>query len=256
MVSTLLDSRWFALIYLIILLFFVTGGILLSLKFNLLRETTGRSSPLFAPILSFFSLLLAFSLSSSAVSNKERASLIHQHADAIFDLNNMSLLFNDSIKSRVKQYTIHCIELKLEASRLHGAARSAIDVKSFWLNEKFLRWMLVMGKSSLVFHSEANLVADNVNKIMALDNKLHYSNQDRTPVVVMLLLLLCSWIIGFLLGLGYNIFRNLYYLGPLIFISLTSLTVLAIQDMDNPYSGIIKPPYDTYANMLRNINDE
>jgi len=256
MATELLDSKWFPLIYLAILIISIVIGIALSVKLGLHQQVDWRSAPLFAPILSFFSLLLAFTLSLSASSNKERANLIHQHADALSDLNQKSFLLNDTLRASVKEYVINCFTLKMQASKLHGAARQAMDVKSFWVNEKFLKKMVVFRKSGVRFQEEASIVADNVNKIMALDNQLHYSNQDRTPVIVMILLLLCSWAIGFLLGLGHAIFRKYYFMGPAIFMTLTSLTVMAIQDMDTPHTGIIKPPYDIYGTMLRNIDEE
>ncbi|GAO41116.1 hypothetical protein FPE01S_01_01280 [Flavihumibacter petaseus NBRC 106054] len=225
-------------------------------RMHLHEHMEWTSNNLSGAVISFFSLLLAFSLSSSAGSNKERTRLIHQHADAIGRLYRKSFLLNDSVKASIKSYAVQCLNLKIRSSQLHGDARRHIDSASFWLNENYLKSITRIKNANAEDQQVARLIADEVQAIMALDNNIHYSNQERTPAMVMLLLMVGSLMVGFLMGLGRYHFRQRKYLGPTLFLFLSTMTVLAIQDMDNPHTGMIRPPYDVYQDALNEINND
>jgi len=116
--------------------------------------------------------------------------------------------------------------------------------------------MSLLARSNERSHTGAKSITDEMSRIIDLDAQVHYSNQERTPAVVMMLLLICSWTIGFMMGMSGVLFRKRYYLGPILFTSLTSLTVLIIQDMDNPHQGFVRPPYGIYRDLLDEIKAE
>ena len=257
MLAKLMDSNWFPLIYLLVLICMVLVGIGLSKKLRVAESEDWRSKSLATVIISFFSLVLAFTLSSSAESNKSRISILQQHRGAIANLYRQSFLFDDSLHRSVKEYAIHAIELKLAAVSLNSAQSTReLYRKSELFNNTYLRSVSELARTSSQSYTGARSITDEMSKIIDLDAQVHYRNQERTPAPVMLLLLICSWTIGFLMGMSGVLFRKRYYLGPIIFTSLTSLTVLIIQDMDNPHQGFVKPPYLIYQDLLDEIKAE
>ena len=257
MLAQLIDSNWFSLIYLLVLIMMVIAGIAFSRRLDLEDSPEWKSAGLLNAIIGFFSLLLAFTLSSSSNSNKARISFMQQHRGAIASLYRQSFLFDDSLHQSVKNYAISAIEIKL-AAMSNNSAQSIreLDRKSALLNNTFLRSMSVLARDSSQLHTGARTIIDKVNKIIDLDAEVHYSNQERTPGTVILLLLICSWTVSFLMGFLGVLFRKRYYLGPIIFTVLTSLTVLIIQDMDNPHRGLLRPPYEIYEDLLNEIKSE
>lgn len=253
MLADLLNSKWFSLIYLLVLIGMVVAGVLLSHKLRAAETTDGKSLGLLGYIISFFSLLLAFTLSSSSDSNKARISFMQQHRGAIASLYRQSYLFDDSLRHSVKEYTIKALELKLAEANAPIQSSTQLYRKALLYNNTYLRSMQTFVRNNPQSDLGARSVIDEVEKIIDLGSQVHFSNQKRTPTAVMVLLLLSSWAIGFLMGLSGYLFRQRYYLGPIIFTSLTSLTVLIIQDMDNPHRGFVRPPYSLYQDLLEEI---
>jgi hypothetical protein len=257
MLSQLMDSNWFPLIYLLVLICMVITGIALSRKLRIEESEDWKSNGLLNAIIGFFSLLLAFTLSSSSDSNKERINFIQQHRGAIANLYRQSFLFDDSLRRSVKEYAINAIEIKLSAIHINSTQSiRELYRKSELFNITYLRSMSELARTNSQSHTGARSITDEMSKIIDLDAKVHYSNQERTPAVVMLLLTIGSWTIGFLMGMTSVLFRKRYYLGPIIFTVLTSLTVLIIQDMDNPHHGVVRPPYYIYQDLLDEIKAE
>ena len=254
MLAQLMDSNWFPLIYLTVLICMVVTGVIVSKKFGV-TESVQWSHTLTSVIISFFSLLLAFTLSSSSDSNKARISALQQHRGAIANLYRQSFLFDDSLRRSVKDYAIKAIEIKLSALSVNSfQSTRELYKRSLVFNTTYLRSISALAKDDHHPHVGTRSIIDEMNKIIDLDAQLHYKNQERTPSVVMLLLLIGSWTIGFLMGATGVFFKKRYYIGPIIFTTLTSLTVMIIQDMDNPHRGVVKPPYEIYKDLLDEIN--
>src|SRR4030095_2122234 len=234
MLAELMDSNLFPLICLLVLICMVLVGIALSKKLRVAESEDWKSKSLVSAIIGFYLLLLAFTLSSYSESNKARISILQQHRGAIANLYRQSFLFDDSLHRSVKEYAIKAIEIKLSVDTINSAPYiKELHRKSAFFNNTYLRSISTLARNDSQSHLGLKSISDEMNKIINLDAQVHYRNQERTPAPVMLLLLICSWTIGFLMGMGGVLFRKKYYLGPIIFTVLTSLTVLIIQDMDN-----------------------
>ena len=254
MLAELMDSSWFPEIYLLVLICMVAGGILLSRKWRVAESREDwRSAGLLNAIISFFSLLLAFTLASSSESHKTRINFLQQHRGAIAGLVRQSFLFNDSLRRSVREYAIKALEIKLAAPATPAESIRDLYRSSALHNYAYLRSMSLLVRENSPLHSGARTIATEMGKIIDLDAQVHFSNQERTPTIIMTLLLIVSWTIGFLMGFTGVLLRKRHYLGPIIFTCLTSLTVLIIQDMDNPNQGLVRPPYEIYRDLLVEI---
>lgn len=257
MLAQLIDSNWFPLIYLVVLICMVITGVVVSKKLGVTESADWKSHTLISVIISFFSLLLAFTLSSSADSNKARINALQQHKGAIAGLYRQSFLFDDSLRRSVKDYAMKAIEIKSSAISVNSTEATREQYRrSSIFNTTYLRSISGLVKDDSRPHVGTRSIIDEMNKIIDLDELLHYRNQERTPAAVMLLLLIGSWTIGFLMGAIGVFFRKRYYMGPIIFTTLTALTVLIIQDMDNPHRGFVKPPYEIYKDLQDEINQD
>lgn len=257
MLAELMDANWFPYMYLTVLICTVLVGIGLSYKLRIAESNIWKSKSLVSAIIGFFSLLLAFTLSSSSNSDKSRTNFMQQHRGALANLYRQSFLFDDSLHRSVKDYILKAIDYKLAGVTNNSAGSiRELDRKASILNNTYMRSMSVIAKNNPAANSGARAIADAMNKIIDLDAQVHYSNQERTPAIVMMLLLLVSWAIGLFMGISGVLFKNKYYLGPIIYTCLTSLTVLIIQDMDNPHQGLVRPPYDIYMDLMTEIKAE
>lgn len=101
--------------------------------------------------------------------------------------------------------------------------------------------------------SQQRYYVDKINAAITLDYRIQYSALERTPTVIIILLVVGSFLVGLLIGFTNGFSDHLQVLVPAIFFLLTTLTISAILDMDNPSFGIIRPSYNNYENMLQLI---
>ena len=92
--------------------------------------------------------------------------------------------------------------------------------------------------------------ADQLNKISECFDQIRasfiinaYSYTERAPSLVMFLLVTMSLLIGFLVGFMNAIKSKIHYVVPIIYFVIVALTMMVITDLNNPFSGLIKPNY-------------
>lgn len=182
--------------------------------------------------------------------------LVHQHADAIGKLYRESRFLDDSLRLQVKQFLIRLLEIKKESIKVTAIKRPLLDEKSNQLTAAFWEFIIQVAKNDTNKNNEARIVANEIHSIISLNYRIQYSNQERTPSLIMILLIFGSWLIGLLVGFTNGFTPEHHFLVPIIFLILSSLTVLIIRDLDNPNSGLIRPGYNNYVNMLNQIKDQ
>jgi len=76
-----------------------------------------------------------------------------------------------------------------------------------------------------------------------------YSYDERTPPIVIFLLVISSWLIGLLVGFLNGFHKSKHILVPLLYFIMVSLTMQAIRDLDNPAKGGIRPQYSNLQDL-------
>jgi hypothetical protein len=76
---------------------------------------------------------------------------------------------------------------------------------------------------------------------------------ERTPLPIMVTLILLSFTIAFLVGFMNSFQEMPNYMIPVIFFVITVLMVTGIRDLDNPSGGLITPQYDDLEDIQRFI---
>ena len=153
MLAELMDSNWFPLIYLLVLIGMILFGIGLSQKLRVAESEEWKSNGLLSAIIGFFSLLLAFTLSSSSESNKARISILQQHRGAIANLYRQSFLFDDSLHRSVKEYAIKAVEMKLSIDTINSAQSiRELYRRSALFNNTYLRSISALARNDSQSH--------------------------------------------------------------------------------------------------------
>ena len=81
-----------------------------------------------------------------------------------------------------------------------------------------------------------------------------YFFKERTPLTIMLLLIVSSWISGVLVGFISGFYSQRNYLVPAIFILLVTFTMHTIRDLDNPHKGSVNASFANLENLKQAIN--
>ncbi|HWV72780.1 MAG TPA: hypothetical protein VN040_13725, partial [Pseudosphingobacterium sp.] len=75
-----------------------------------------------------------------------------------------------------------------------------------------------------------------------------------TPALILSILILFSLLIGFLLGFLRGMLHTKMHISAIIFAVMSYIILYAIQDLDNPSMGIIKPDFTDIKN-IRELYD-
>lgn len=235
MFYALIDTEWFSFLFPVLLLSSIVIGHFLAKR---REKKTGRPagfSGVESAVIGFFALLISFTLASAGNSYKERISLIHQQSSHLAQLYRAAMDKPDSVKASVAQFLLTHIKIQTTNSL------SAADFEESTLqqignnNARFLEQMKQSGQLQAML-PVFNSVSDQTYKLV-------YSYDERLPQVLMFLLVLASLLIAVLVGFMNRSNVQRHYLTSFIYLVLVVLTLQAIRDLNNPFTGNIKPGY-------------
>lgn len=253
---TLFDFSYFDFIYILTLIISVASGYLFARYRYFKKQRLWKNSGVENAIIGFYGLLLSFTLVQSGVSNKDRIGYIHQEADALSTIYRESFFLRDSTRQEMQQAVMVIMELNLKAGKadaeelilIYTAINDAYD--DTWAKVREIV------REKTVDSETMEVIKDGLNRAIAVNYKIQYSHQERTPMRIMILLIVGSWLVGILIGFTNGFNEEHHFLVPIIFISLTGLTLLAIRDLDNPASGVIRPSYQNYEDLIKDIRQK
>ena len=217
------------------------------------KEISWNASGVESAIISFYGLLLSFTLLSSGNTTKDRLDLVHQHADALSGLYLESAFLDDSLRALLRAYVDKTLQIKIAYHKAPESEQLRLEKEADNLNRTLWRTLTVTGRKNKPLRAEVSRISPVVHRATALDYRTFYSNHDRLPVTVITLVVLGAWLVGILIGFTNGFNREHHLLVPLIFIVLTGLTILTILDLNNPSLGQIRPSYENYAGLLQYI---
>jgi hypothetical protein len=203
-----------------------------------------KASGVESGMLSFFGIVLSFSLFIAGNANRERNSIIHEHATSLEVLYNEALFASDSVRALITQDVLTLIELKI---KLEGADGKDID-SILNLSESEHIKMRAKLKALMPVVEErlmGRLIAA-MSEVASLHYRIKQSYMDHAPIQIVLMLLTGSLLVGIMVGLMEGANSNGNYHVIVSFYFLTLFIVLAIHDMDNPDSGTIRPSFESY----------
>lgn len=251
--QSIFESSWLTALYPFLLFASVAGGYFFARNRYYKKQRIWKPSGTENAIIGFYGLLLSFTLLSSGNANRERNNLVHQHADALSAIFRESELSDDSVKRGFVDRITEILSMKVMSDNNIMNRDTTNDMQTDSLYNKLIQDVKRMGRMQLLNASESRFYMDKIHTAIALDYRIQYSELERTPITIMVLLIIGSLLIGILIGFTNGFNEEHHFLIPFIFLILTSLTIVTIRDLDNPAVGLIRPSYKNYENMLRDI---
>jgi hypothetical protein len=240
----LIDSAWFAIGYPVILMLSIYTGVWYCKRFFLRKDKAWKNIGIENGILAIFGLLLSFSLLISGNSAKERVVMVHQSGDAMTMLYRKSKLCDDTVRNEIRNYLSQYITIILDHPAPVKKEKYILIAKLDSIDKRLDEHLISYGKEH---PSEMHLVNDLIqqSEIMgSVSYRLLYSYGERTPSIVVFILVILSCLIGFFIGFLNSVHLNKNILIPFLFWIITSLMIYAIRDLDNPGKGFIKPSFE------------
>ena len=239
--TAITNSTWFYFVYPLLLIGSIFLGALIAKHKYHKKSITWKPAGLETSIVSIFGLILSFTLNSSNTEYRNRTANLNSEADVAAQMRRASLFMDSSMCHEVKQYLIKFTAVHANINDNHWTHEKMLDTVAH-INGDFVNYLQGMYKDSTVNKDQLGTLLRYHNNLCTHFYKNAFSYTERTPSTIMFLLIVGSLLIGLLVGFM-NTFTLGYrsYLLPILYIFLTSLSILGICDMDNPKTGLIQP---------------
>ncbi|HLK30170.1 MAG TPA: hypothetical protein VKT28_16430 [Puia sp.] len=242
-----IDSVYFTIFYPITLIVSVLIGYSITRRLYIKKGKPWKASGVETSVIAIFALLLSFTFLSSNNSMKSRVDIMHETTDAAANLRRQSLLTDDTVKAATKEYLMNYLEIMHDFKKhyLKGEDELIRDIET--VNGNYLTEITAIGKSSAAEKEEVLRLMPYFNELNSHFYRILSSYNERTPHLIIILLIVSSWLIGVLVGFLNGFHEERHYLVPFIFLVLVTLCIQTIRDLDNPYNGTIQPKFEDFG---------
>ena len=241
MSQSIFDSFWFSFLFAFTLFLSIGSGILYALKYK--KKKSWESSGIENAVVGIFGLIISFTFLQAGNAHRESYAHIHKEANNIDMLYRYSKEMPDSFHKQTKLFLLTFINYQITYKKqandggFFANARQIID--SYWSQLGYYKKQSIYLTSA----NQLNKISDCLDQLQSSFILNAYSYSERTPSLVMFLLVTMSLLIGFLVGFMNAIKPKIHYVVPLIYFVMVALTMMVITDLNNPFSGLIKPNY-------------
>jgi hypothetical protein len=177
---------------------------------------------------------------------KSRVDMMHATTDATASLRRLSLLMDDTIKTATKEYLISYLDIMRDFKTHYLSGEEQLIKEVETVNGNYLTILTAVGKSSTGEKEEVLRLMPYFNELNSHFYRILSSYHERTPHLIIILLIVSSWLIGVLVGFLNGFHLERHYLVPFIFVVLVTLCVQSIRDLDNPSNGTIQPKFTDF----------
>ena len=245
-----IDSNWFSFLFPVLLILFVGIGYYAAAKYK--KISSWESSGVENAVIGIFALLISFTFLNSGNAFRDRNSLIHQEADAIMKMSRYASTLDDTTnqltRTFIKDFLLNQIEQHEENFHNNDSLMyQGREISTAYWNTLQSR-RTTMDVNQLVNFNNLCNAFDQLQNYFA---RLAFSFDERTPHLIMYVLIIASLLIGILIGFMNAIKSKVHYLVPAIYVILICLMMQTIRDLDNPYKGIILNNYADIEDVFR-----
>lgn len=201
-----------------------------------------ESSGIENSIVGIFALIISFTFLQAGNAHRDRSATIHREANYIDMLYRYSKEMPDSFYRYTQNELISFLKNQLtyeESNDKKFFYNAKVISDSYWAK---LREYKKKG-NDFTYADQVNKISECFDQIQATVSLNAYSYYERTPPLVMFLLVIVSLLIGFLVGFMNGIKTKIHFLIPVIYFVMITLTMAVISDLNNPRLGFIKPSY-------------
>jgi len=228
------DSVFFIPVYALLLILFAYLGNKLAKREKRIYggERNYASQGLLQAFLIFLSLLYTFTLSGTANHFRDAKTLVAQEADAISEVYRWARQLDREDEIKFVKLLLEYSEFRSDYSQSFNRDR-AIELQG-------KMWDFIISKEKderYAFFTHKILEGLNTTTHLYWDK--YYSDKDRVPLPVIMLIFLFSMIVTFFLGYTNENRRSHFAVNVLTFVSLNLLMMFTIREIDMLYHGMI-----------------
>lgn len=245
-----IDSTFFSFLFPILLLLFVWIGYYAARKYK--KTGVWESSGVENAVIGIFALLISFTFLNSGNAFRDRNSLIHQEADAIMKMSRYASTLDDSTNKLTRGFIKEFLLNQIENHREKNKTNDSLMYKGREISTEF--WNSLQARR---LNMDATQQANFAHLCSAFDQlqscfaRLAFSFDERTPPLIIYVLIIASLLIGVLIGFMNAIKSRVHYLVPAIYVVLICLMMQTIRDLDNPYKGVILNNYSDIEDVYK-----
>lgn len=228
------DSGFFIPVYALLLIIFAYLGNNLAKREHKIfgGERNYASQGLLQAFIIFLSLLYTFTLSGTANHFRDSKALVEQEADAIAEVYRWGKNFEKEDKVRFVKMLLEYTEFRADYSKSFDKNKATMLQDNIW---SFVMQKEKDEKYSWVTHK----ILEALSATTHLFWDKYYSDKDRVPLPVILLIFLFSMVVTFFLGYTNENRRAHFAVNVITFVSLNILMMMAIRELDLIYHGLI-----------------
>jgi hypothetical protein len=241
--EVLLDSVWFNVAYPILLLLSIGGGLFFARRYR--RTKKWHSSGIENSVIGIFGLIISFTFLTAGNAHRERYAYIHQEVNATEQLYRYSQQMPDSFQRATKVFLVNFLTNQTLYTTLKPDSAANVVPQAVALMDNYWDCFTAFKRSSMdpSIEKNAEKIAAGFDSMKFSFSRNAFSYYERTPAIVMYLLVISSLMIGFLIGFMNGIHEDVHYLLPVIYLVMVAIIMLVIRDLNNPFSGYIRPSF-------------
>lgn len=228
------DSGFFIPVYALLLIIFAYLGNNLAKREHKIfgGERNYASQGLLQAYIIFLSLLYTFTLSGTANHFRDAKTLVAQEADAIAEVYRWGKNFDKEDKVRFVKMLLEYTEYRADYTQSFDKNKATILQDNMWsfvmLKEKEEKYSWVSHKILEALSATTHLYWDK-----------YYSDKDRVPLAVIMLIFLFSMVVTFFLGYTNENRRAHFAMNVITFVALNLLMMITIREIDMLYHGLV-----------------
>ena len=239
--QSIFDSPWFNILFPIILFLFIGAGVFYANHYK--KKHKWENSGIENAVVGIFGLIISFTFLQTGNAHRERYAYIHKQANSIDMLYRYSKELPDTFNRQTKLFLftfINCqLTYKPKPNDEEFLATAAKIIDTYWSYLAYYKKQ----NTSITNANQLNKISDCLEQLQSFFILNAYSYSERAPSFVMFLLITMSLLIGFLVGFMNAVKYKIHYIVPLIYFLMVALTMMVITDLNNPFTGLIKPNY-------------
>ena len=245
--EVLLDSPLFNFGYPILLSLSLVGGLFYARKYGTTKKW--QSSGIENSVIGIFGLIISFTFLTAGNAHRERYAYIHQEVNAAEQLYRYSKLMPDSLQKKTKTFLGDFLTNQSAYPALNPDSAIQVVPRGVLLMDNYWDFFTVFKRNCAdpLIVKDAEKIALAFDVMKSSFSRTAFSYYERTPSVVMYLLVISSLLVGFLIGFMNGINEDVHYLLPVVYLILVAMIMIVIRDLNNPFSGFIRP---SFKNML------
>lgn len=248
--KSIINSHLFTIIYPLMLGGSLVLGAVIARKSWLDKKIIWKSSGVEGAVIAIFSLLLSFTFFASNNLMRDRLVIINNMRDATASLRRVSLITNDSIKEETKKYLVSYLTIMSDFKNNYLASETKLRDSMEAINGRYLTVLTYEAKKDTLSRNDVLFIFPYLNQLNGSFYRIVNSYDERTPPLIIILLVFSSLLIGILVGFLNSFNNRRHFLVPIIFLVIVSLCIQCIRNLDNPYIGTIQPSYQDFQHQL------